>query len=474
MNGAWGEVFLIANGPAARNLFRLARAMCIPFSLIGMWVCFRWGTELTSVRGGLIASTLWCFSPNTIGHGALMTTDIAATSLGLLAAWRFAAWLEHRTSVNVFLAGAALGLTLLTKLYWSCLFAIWPVLLMVDRARTQRWNSFTTDCLQLLAILLIGLNVLNLGYFFSGTGTKLGEFSFYSRALSGELRVPGENLPGNRFTDSWMGGFPVPLPKDYVSGIDLQKLDFEQGKWSYFLGEVKVQGGWLHYYAVGLFLKVPLATWLLCLLGIAAMLRSRDVRTTAIRLLPLAVPVAVLFVIVSSQTGMNRHVRYVFPTLPLVYLIGGLAGRLWLRRSVLLVGFSVLSSLWVFPHSLSFFNVSIGGADQGFHYLIDSNLDWGQDLYAVRDWLDEHPAARPAYVASIHDVPLSSFGIETRSHGANEIPAGWHIVSRHQRFHPDGRLRAFKSLDPVDQIGKTFDIYHVERTIRIRIKKGLR
>src|SRR5690606_23115514 len=113
-------------------------------------------------------------------------------------------------------------------------------------------------------------------YLFNGTGTQLKSFNFYSSALSGALRIPGEQLPGNRFKDSWIGLLPVPFPKDYVTGIDLQKVDFEQGKWSYFLGEVKEPGGWLAYYAVGLFLKVPVGTWLLLgLSGVALLQQSR-------------------------------------------------------------------------------------------------------------------------------------------------------------------------------------------------------
>lgn len=39
------------------------------------------------------------------------------------------------------------------------------------------------------------------------------------------------------------------------------------------------------------------------------------------------------------------------------------------------------SSLWVYPHSLSYFNESIGGPLNGPEHLLGSSADWGQDLF---------------------------------------------------------------------------------------------
>jgi hypothetical protein len=44
----------------------------------------------------------------------------------------------------------------------------------------------------------------------------------------------------------------------------------------------------------------------------------------------------------------------------------------------------VTSSLWIYPHSLSYFNESIGGPLNGPQHLLGSNVDWGQDLRYVR------------------------------------------------------------------------------------------
>ncbi len=460
-----GRSFVKANGPRSYWLFTLARSVCIPFSLLGMVVCFRWGSELTSEKGGLLAAALWCFSPNVLGHGALITPDIAATSLGLLAAWRFSKWLQASNLRYAFLAGIALGVALLTKTYWVSLLGLWPLMALMNWYWKRDQRDAIQDIAHALLMLFVGLNVLNLGYLFHGTGTQLKNYDFYSRSLSGKLRIPGENLPANRFTDSWLGEIPLPFPKDYVTGIDLQKVDFEQGKWSYFLGEVKKSGGWPHYYLVGLFLKVPLGTWFLLGLGLLAIIRSEEARISARRLLPLIIPVVVLFIVASLQTNMNRHIRYVFPALPATYLVGSLAISRWPKLSTVAVVCTVGSSLSVFPHSLSFFNYSISGPNNGHRYLIDSNLDWGQDLIYVREWLEANPEKQPAWIGWSGDVPVASLGIEAKLVPQKEFAPGWYLISRHQRYHPNQRLKAFESMNPVDQIGYTFDVYQVESNL---------
>lgn len=458
-----GRSFVIANGPDSYWLFTLARWCCLPFSLLGMWVCFRWASEMTSPVGGLVAATLWGFSPNVLGHGALITPDIAATSMGVLAAWRFCRWMNRSTVRNAMIAGGALGIALLTKTYWITLLGLWPGLVVLRWFCMGPEREVLRDLRHLALMLLIGLYLLNLGYRFNGTGRPLKEYGFCSQTLSGEKLVPGENLPGNRFSNLWLGWLPVPFPQDYVTGIDLQKVDFETGKWSYFWGEVKESGGWGHYYFVGLFLKVPLGTWALTLIALLEIFRNPSSRTAARQLLTLAVPVITIFVMASLQTHMNRHVRYVFPVLPLLCLVSAFAVTLRLRMVVVFVLCTVVSSVAAYPHSLSYFNWSIGGPNHGHHYLIDSNLDWGQDMLFLREWLEDHPQARPAWVGWHGFVPLESLGIAAQPILPRDSPAGWYFVSRHQRQHPNGRLRRFDQLQPVGQIGFTFDIYHLEK-----------
>ncbi len=463
---AMGRQFVAANGVDSQHLFKLARWTCLPFSVIGLLVCYFWGTQIYSQTVGCIAAGLWCFSPNLLGHGSLITPDVAATSLGLLAAWRFSEWIENSSMLNTFWAGASLGLAMLTKLTWISLPALWIFLAFMNWVRYRQIRSAQSDLVHLSFIVLLGLNLLNLGYLYSGSFTLLGEYDFYSTPLSGTPRIPGENLPANRFQDSWVGKIPVPFPKDYVTGIDLQKVDFEQGKWSYLRGEVKDPGGWYHYYLIGLLVKVPAATLLLFLAGLVACWRDESIRSSTMRLMPLMLPVIVLFVVASLQTKMNRHVRYVFPILPAIYLIGATAGVRWPKAAITAVVMTAISSLACYPHSLSYFNEFIGGPQNGHRYLIDSNLDWGQDMPLVQDWIDQREDELPVWLVWPGDVSLKHVGVKAKLLPTGELPAGWHIVSRSERHHASGRYRAYDQLIPVDKISNTYDVYLVQPTTK--------
>jgi len=459
--------FIYANGLNSMGLFRLARWMCLPFSLLGLTVCWFWGRELTSPLGGGVAATLWCFSPSLLAHGSLLTNDVAATACGLLAAWRFQAWLNSSTSRNALSAGLCLGLALLTKTYWGILLGLWPLIgvfvLCICRLSSDRKNFL----LQLVLILLIGGSLLNLGYGYDGTGTALKEIPFYSRLLSGKQLDPELDPAGNRFRGCWLGEIPVPFPRDYITGIDLQKWDLEQTRLSYLWGQSQ-RGGWWTYYAIGLGVKVPLGTWFLAGLGLLRGIQLRGGKKMAGSLVSLWLPVVVLFILVSAETGLNRHVRYVLPVLPLFFLLGGFAVLRWPGWifpswgwwSVPLAA-SLMSSLAVFPHSLSYFNMLSRWGESGQPVLIDSNLDWGQDLLRAKAWIDSHPECRPVTMAPVSGFPHQALGIAAPFTPSGKPVPGWHLISLHLLHAPENSYSSFRKLRPVGRVGSTINIYHV-------------
>lgn len=84
-----GYRLLELNPQEFQNFITLARILCIPFSILGAIACYLWTAKISNATGGLLALALWCFSPNILGHGALITPDITATSMALLACYVF-------------------------------------------------------------------------------------------------------------------------------------------------------------------------------------------------------------------------------------------------------------------------------------------------------------------------------------------------------------------------------------------------
>ncbi|MCA9017027.1 MAG: glycosyltransferase family 39 protein, partial [Planctomycetaceae bacterium] len=405
-----GPDFIKTNGERSFWLMTLARWACIPFSLIGSLVCFFWARALYGEVSGLLALTIWCFSPNILAHGAFITPDAGATAMAVTAAWLFWRWLQHPTWGRVVAAGCVLGLAELTKStlilffgLWPCLWFIWIWLRRSENVKPAAWRQG----FQLAVLLLLALHILNLGYGYDGSFRPLGSYEFVSATLGRTATDTNSGQTGNRFQGTWLEKIPVPLPAQYVIGIDVQKQDFERERQTFFRGKLYSHGFW-YYYLYALAIKVPLGTWLLALLAAACTVSQiwrgqwGQWRDEIILLAPLIL----ILVFVSSETDYNAHLRYILPIFPFAII--------WISKSALIVTsfksyrslviavpllWSVASSLWVYPYSLAYFNELIGGPSQGYRHLINSNLDWGQDLHDLKRWLDRHPSSEPFYLA---------------------------------------------------------------------------
>jgi len=492
-----GRNFALANRRRWLWYFVLGRWACVPFSVLGGWICYRWAGRLYGHAAGILALALWCFSPNVLAHGQMITPDAGATALGVTAAYTFWCWLQSVRWDEALSAGWTLGLAELAKSTWIVLFVLWPTLALVcggvrrsDRARCSQGS-------QLALMLLIALVVINLGYAFEGSFKPLGEYEFVSQTLRGTTG-PAEHLQetGNRFRNTRLAGIPVPLPGNYVAGIDRQKWDFERTQWSYLRGEWK-RGGWWYYYLYALAVKVPLGTWGLVLLALVVGPFRRAYSASWRDELVLVAPLVVVLALASSQTGFNHHLRYVLPIFPFAFIGASKVARAVERKhraiasiSVAALAWSVASSLSIYPHSLSYFNELVGGPAGGHAHLLHSNIDWNQDLLYLKRWLHKHPEARPIGVAySPRGLDPWILGVDCAppppgpqgNRGPRPNPGGlgprpgWYAVSVNELRGKSKQYAYFLRFRPVAMAGYSIYVYHVaaEEANRTRRELGL-
>lgn len=415
-----GEDFIRVNQPRSHLLVLYARWACIPFSLIGGYYVYRWSYDLYGTGAANFSLALWAFSPNLFAHAELVTPDSACTSLGIAANYWFWRWLRAPNWPRACLAGLCLGVAELTKMSWLILFALWPLLWafwnFVHRYRrdasvvtpvagvaVQRFAapSFT----QLAATLIIAMGVINVGYLFDGSLTPLRQFEFVSQLLSAPTEA---GIPGNRFQDTLLGELPVPLPRQFVLGLDQQRRDLEDfGQPSYLRGRWS-ETGWWYYYLYGLLVKVPCGT--LGIFGLAILRRAFSAVALPLTCNDIIVlsPSLALICLVSSHTEFSHHLRYVFPALGLMVVFLGsvvatsrsnvspssrdpssvhvpIAPRraVYVILPVLMLGSSVTSFALHFPHQLCYFNELAGGPASGWKHLLGSSFDWGQDQIQI-------------------------------------------------------------------------------------------
>jgi hypothetical protein len=463
----FGNHFLQANKENFPKYFFYARIVCIPLSILGGLVCFLWSKEIFGSNSGIIALSLWCFSPNVLTWAATICPDLAATSLGILAGYCFWKWNNNPTCLSTILTGVTLALCVTSKFTWIILFGTWPLLWFIFTClKSESPKKCLRSAFSMLIILILPLLIINILYCYDGTLASFGKFQLRSQTARSLQQI---SLLGVSIQN-----IPIPLPEDFIYGIDLQKLDFESGRLdSYLLGEWRNKNGWWYYYLIGMIVKVPLGTVILFFYLIFLQIRYKVYEQKT--LIFLAVPPIILFVFISSQTGFSRHFRYVLPVFPFIFIaISGIFNRDRLKKlfyvPIFLLLWSITSCLYIFPHTLSFFNEIAGGPKNGYRYMLDSSIDWQQDLYFLRKWINTHPEVNVLYVDYYGDNEPYLFDINTMD--VSESIAnykktgiwspGWYAISVHELYHQNSVYHYFKEIKPVATIGFSINIYHIQ------------
>ena len=208
--------------------------------------------------------------------------------------------------------------------------------------------------------------------------------------------------------------WPLPAPaywKDFLSFYG------ERERYAFLAGRVSF-AGWWYYFPFAFLIKTPIPA--LLLIGRALIVRvSRG--SDRHRVVALLIPAAV-YLLFTLLSPIQIGYRHFIPVLPYLYVLAGKevdfrrVGRGLREKAVLWVRFawpwamvvwSAAVALWIHPHYLAYFNEFAGGPDNGWRYLVDSNIDWGQDLPALRDVVERRDLGR---------IKLSYFGSTPPSH----------------------------------------------------------
>ena len=128
--------------------------------------------------------------------------------------------------------------------------------------------------------------------------------------------------------------------------------------------------------------------------------------------------------------------------------------------AAVLVAWSVVSSLAVYPHSLAYFNELGGGPTGGHAHLLNSNIDWGQDLFFLKRWQEQHPEAGTLRLAYGERVDPVAVGIRFTRATGEPLP-GWYAVSVNRLMGQERRYRFLLRFRPVARAGYSIYIYHL-------------
>jgi hypothetical protein len=390
----WLFGFELLNGPleepARRDPARLLVPARIAMLLLGaLLVCvvYLWSREIWGARGALLSAFLAALSPTLLAHARLVTTDLPCAlgfTLVLWTFWRFCrspSWPRSLACAGS-LAGALLvkfsalllpAILALVGLLWIA----WPG--SDPDGRSRRWRQL------LLLALLIGL--LAFGGIWAGYGFRFAATS-EEYTLDWEIVGLKEGLAADAVRKALDARV---LPEAYLYGL-AYFLGGAERRVAYLNGEQSLIGWWYYFPQAFLMKTSPSLLLFLGWLGLCA-LRGRRWRSFHGWFLLLPV---VFYFGISMASNLNIGHRHLVPVYPLLFVLCGALPRCW-RRSrresvavpVLALGY-LISFVVATPGYLSYFNAIGGGPGGGWRYLLDSNLDWGQDLARLGRWMERN------------------------------------------------------------------------------------
>ena len=509
-----GESF-VKNNPNHFCLIFAGRTVCIFLNVAGLLFLARYAHRLYRVSSSFLVLCLILFLPAFIGYGTTVCSDMVSGIFGAVAVAFFADWLRRPDRFRMISAGLALGLAELTKFTLILFYPLFLVILFFFAFQSRRSTHirFRNRLLQFAGICAMSLIVINLGYLFEGTGQPLRNFHFQTNLLAGVSAPSGDEAPsvGNRFDGSgnraerWLGYLPMPLPVNYIQGIDTQRLDFERGIPSYLRGKWS-DHGWFGYYFYALLIKTPLGTIGILLLAIFCSLFLKGYNASWREEVLVLLPGIAILLFVSSQTGFSTHSRYIIPAIPFFIVWMSKVGRAFTPElktvsptssrivrflTVVFIVWSIGSSLWTYPHSIAYFNelaaviptpedpyhprseprkrsvweIIRGALDagplNGPRHLLDSNIDWGQDVLGLERWCRSHPEITEIKTILSGSYPVKETGIPVAGYPPTEPEPGWYALSVNFLYDSQKSYRYFLSFRPAAVIGYTIYVYHI-------------
>lgn len=499
--GEYGDRFVQDHSQNFRELYFRGRVMVIVLSLFASSILIVWSRSLFGPLGGLIVGIIWCLSPNTIAHGSLVTTDMAAVLGFASVLWLMQRFADRPSWRNATAWGLALGLS--QGLKYTCVL-LYPICLVGWFLAARTSNEPRLKRLVVLgrftAGMLLSLVVLKLVYLDLSVPERIDTWKFRSQAAT---RLQERLKP--------VGWLPIPFPKDFIRGIDEQRVVMEQPHPVYLESEWR-ETGFRSYYVKTLLYKLPLGS--LLLLAIAAIpWRGLRMGGEGWPIVYVLLP-AIGLVVLASLENMQLGLRYILPAIALAALFQGRTALRWRARGgrlfKLMVSVAALGSIFglrYHPSDIAYFNEYAGftaaklspvmtpnlGPDYsvapvgGRLLLADSNIDWGQDLDGLKRYLAE---------SGIDEIGLAYFGtvdpgaVGIRFHlpparypepGRYAVSVNYVVGRPHVARDGNGGVQAinieefgyFRFFRPVQTIGYSIDVYDLTEADVLRWEAAL-
>jgi hypothetical protein len=401
--------FLYELNDADRLLYR-ARFMTVLLGILLGVLVFSWSRELFGFWTAATILALYCVEPNVLAHSSLVTTDLGMACFSFGAVYFLWRTTRRLTCGNVAGAVVFFALAQVSKFSALLLGPIVLVLLVVHALRVNPWPCRLGERNELrpLRAKLFASFALTAILTFTSYAAVWAAYGFQygPTTPSPDLLLVRENpqfLQSARMVTciaDWLDRHRL-VPDAYAQSFILSQVK-AQHRTGYLAGRFS-RTGWWYYFPAAFLVKTPLTILLLLFCGLALLIQTPAPWKADVMFLVFP---PVFWLGAAMMAHLNIGLRHILPIYPFVLLIAGVTlyeMRAKWHASLLLVPV-VLASVelaTVYPHCLAFFNQIIGGPRNGDLVLLDSNIDWGQDLKPLKQWMDAH---------HVDHINLSYFG----------------------------------------------------------------
>jgi hypothetical protein len=452
----FGHEFFYKLGNDLWTLLLLGRAASASFAVALGLLVYMWSRRLFGQVGGMLSLMLFVLCPTVLANGPLMTSDMAGALFFFASTWAIWAMCHRISTRTVLLSVAAMAGLFLSKMSAAVIVPIGLLLIVVRLIRGLplpiRLPGVSRELLgrPAQAAALLGAVTLH------AVAIPLLVWTFYGwrydmmapvgpqpaqPAMSWDAAL--KKVPASRDGRQPMWSRAIEaardarvLPEAYLYGHAFV-LAHSENRPSYLAGQFGLSGWWW-FFPYTFAVKTPLTIMAAMLLAVAAVVwRWRAIATSPLwrRIGAGLYDTAPLWILMAGfwatvlASKLNIGHRHLLPAYaPMLVLCG--AGAYWLLSSrrvaralpAILVGLLAIETAWVFPNYLAYFNLTVGGSKQGYKHLVDSSLDWGQDLPALRDYLQGRGLGgpdKPVYYAYFGTGSPEYYGIRGVSIGGS-------------------------------------------------------
>ena len=454
-----GNAVLSSARRYARTL-TLARIGILPFFVLAAACVWLWSRRLLGDWGGVLAVFLFSNIPPVLAHAGVATSDMAIGAGLSAAAYAFVRWVDEPDLRRSLLLGAALAAAFLSKFSSVVLLPACVITILLLR----RTGSSPARRQVVIALTVAALFVW-----------AAYRFSFGHMTEHVAEDAAGQGGIWARIPSSWLHALeraPLPAPR-ILDGFWQVHNHVEGGHAAYLLGHNSTRGWW-YFFPVALGVKTPLGLLILTAIGFLALARQKlrpfDWQAWA----PAALLLVVLLVCMPST--LNIGVRYALPLYPMMAITAA-AGAVYLFRRPLggvlaaaLLLWTAASSLAAHPDYLAYFNEIAGSRPERF--LVDSDLDWGQDMKQLASALKQRKVTN-FHLAALYSGDYALVDLPPWDDLKPYQPVtGWVAVSftmlktyswlvAQQAGRSDLGFAWLDRYQPVARVGKSFLLYRI-------------